>query len=187
MIEKDHIDGGRGFDFGKTSRDYARYRDIYPEAFYECLLRHGIGTKGQRVLDIGTGTGVLPRNMYRYGAHFVGADIAAHQIEQAKELAAKEKQARDLMKERLALKSEQINIFINRLKPGDHDLLLDKLQRLIDANMKSPRNNVQSWAYSSLANFFDKELPEQRGFTPYEEIKETAAPAPSNLDGQETW
>ncbi|MDD6017086.1 MAG: RepB family plasmid replication initiator protein [Prevotellaceae bacterium] len=104
-----------------------------------------------------------------------------------KELAAKEKQARDLMKERLALKSEQINIFINRLKPGDHDLLLDKLQRLIDANMKSPRNNVQSWAYSSLANFFDKELPEQRGFTPYEEIKETAAPAPSNLDGQETW
>lgn len=23
---------------------------------------------GQRVLDIGTGTGVLPRNMYRYGA-----------------------------------------------------------------------------------------------------------------------
>lgn len=91
MIEKDHIDGGKGFDFGKTSRDYARYRDIYPEAFYECLLRLGIGTKGQRVLDIGTGTGVLPRNMYRYGARFVGADIAAHQIEQAKELAAKEK------------------------------------------------------------------------------------------------
>ncbi len=91
MIEKNHIDGGRGFDFGRTSRDYARYRDIYPPAFYECLLRHGIGTEGQRVLDIGTGTGVLPRNMYRYGAHFVGVDIAAHQIEQAKELAAKEK------------------------------------------------------------------------------------------------
>lgn len=91
MIKKGHIDGGRGFDFGKTSRDYARYRDIYPQEFYECLLRHGIGAKGQHVLDIGTGTGVLPRNMYRYGAHFVGADIAAHQIEQAKELAAKEK------------------------------------------------------------------------------------------------
>ncbi len=40
--------------------------------------------KGQSVLDIGTGTGVLPRNMYSYGAQWTGADISPEQIEQAK-------------------------------------------------------------------------------------------------------
>lgn len=35
-------------------------------------------------LNIGTGTGVLPRNMYRYGAKWTGTDISEKQIEQAK-------------------------------------------------------------------------------------------------------
>ena len=39
---------------------------------------------GQTVLDIGTGTGVIPRNMYRYGAKWTAADISENQIEQAK-------------------------------------------------------------------------------------------------------
>ena len=42
--------------------------------------------KGQSVLDIGTGTGVLPRNMYSYGAQWTGADVSPEQIEQAKAL-----------------------------------------------------------------------------------------------------
>lgn len=87
MITKQHIDGGKGFDFGRTSADYAKYRDIYPDAFYQRLLALGIGTQGQNVLDLGTGTGVIPRNMYRYGATFTGTDIAVNQIEQAKRLA----------------------------------------------------------------------------------------------------
>ena len=87
MITKRHIDGGNGFDFGRTSEDYAKYRDIYPDAFYQRLLVLGVGTHGQHVLDIGTGTGVIPRNMYRYGAHFTGTDIAENQIGQAKRLA----------------------------------------------------------------------------------------------------
>ena len=41
----------------------------------------------QRVLDLGTGTGVLPRNLYRYGAEFVGTDIP-QQIGQARALSA---------------------------------------------------------------------------------------------------
>ncbi|MGN0474335.1 MAG: class I SAM-dependent methyltransferase [Acutalibacteraceae bacterium] len=87
MIEKENIDGGKGFDFGRTSEDYAKYRDIYPEKFYKYLIDRDICTEGQRVLDIGTGTGVLPRNMYKYGAKFTGIDIAPNQIEQAKLLA----------------------------------------------------------------------------------------------------
>lgn len=34
IIDK-NLDGGKAFDWGKTSADYARYRDIYPEEFYE--------------------------------------------------------------------------------------------------------------------------------------------------------
>ena len=41
---------------------------------------------GQSVLDLGTGTGVLPRNMYSFGAKWTGTDISPEQIEQAKKL-----------------------------------------------------------------------------------------------------
>lgn len=83
MIKDKRIDGGKAFDWGKTSGDYAKFRDIYPEEFYQKIYQEGLCVKGQKVLDLGTGTGVLPRNMYRYGAQFVGTDIAANQIEQA--------------------------------------------------------------------------------------------------------
>ncbi len=82
-----NIDKGKSFDWGKTSEDYAKYRDIYPQEFYDYILKLGLCRDGQKVLDIGTGTGVLPRNMYRYGAKWTGTDIADNQIEQAKELA----------------------------------------------------------------------------------------------------
>lgn len=89
MIQKNEIDSGIGFDWGRTSGDYAKYRDIYPQEFYQRLLDRGICTAGQDVLDIGTGTGVIPRNLYFYGANFTGIDISKQQIDQAKELAAK--------------------------------------------------------------------------------------------------
>lgn len=83
-MKKSHIDSGKDFDFGKTSGDYAKYRDIYPQEFYDKILQRGLCADGQRILDIGTGTGVLPRNLYKYGGKFVGIDISANQIEQAK-------------------------------------------------------------------------------------------------------
>ena len=86
MIFQD-IDKGKPFDWGKTSEDYAKYRDIYPEVFYDYILNLGLCKNGQKVLDIGTGTGVLPRNMYKYGAEWTGIDIAENQIEQAKRIA----------------------------------------------------------------------------------------------------
>lgn len=86
MITNAHIDGGNPFDWGKTSEDYAKFRDIYPQAFYDKILARGYCTAGQTVLDIGTGTGVLPRNLYRYGAKWIAADISANQIAQAKRL-----------------------------------------------------------------------------------------------------
>ena len=85
IINKD-IDNGKGFDWGKTSEDYAKFRDIYPPAFYQKLFDLGLCTSGQTVLDLGTGTGVLPRNMYKYGAKFIGADISENQLAQALKL-----------------------------------------------------------------------------------------------------
>jgi ubiquinone/menaquinone biosynthesis C-methylase UbiE len=85
-MQLEHIDNGNNFDWGKTAENYAQYRDIYPTEFYEKLLQMGIGTKGQAVLDLGTGTGVLPRAMHKYGAKFVGVDISPQQIEYAKKL-----------------------------------------------------------------------------------------------------
>lgn len=35
-----------------------------------------IDIPGQSVLDLGTGTGVLPRNMYSFGAKWTGTDIS---------------------------------------------------------------------------------------------------------------
>ncbi len=88
-IKDIRIDSGKAFDWGRTSAEYARYRDIYPEEFYKKIVDRGLCVKGQDVLDIGTGTGVLPRNMYRYGAGWTGTDISPEQIEQAKLLASK--------------------------------------------------------------------------------------------------
>ena len=85
-IRDPQFDGGRPFDFGKTSADYAKFRDIYPDEFYKKLTGLNLGTENQTVLDLGTGTGVLPRNMYRYGAKWTGADISQNQIEYAKKL-----------------------------------------------------------------------------------------------------
>lgn len=90
MIRNKNIDEGKGFDFGRTSENYAKFRDIYPREFYEKIVDKGLCVSGQNVLDIGTGTGVLPRNMYQYGATWTGIDISENQIMQAKKLAATE-------------------------------------------------------------------------------------------------
>ena len=82
-IANKNIDGGKPFDWGKTSYDYAKFRDIYPQEFYNKIIKRKLCVDGQTVLDIGTGTGVLPRNMYRYGAKWIGTDISENQIEQA--------------------------------------------------------------------------------------------------------
>ncbi len=48
----------------------------------------GIGKPGQRILDLGSGTGVLPRHLYAQGVRFTVTDISPEQIAVAKSLAA---------------------------------------------------------------------------------------------------
>lgn len=80
------IDGGKAFDWGRVSKEYGKYRDIYPAEFYDRVLKRGLCITGQRVLDLGTGTGVLPRNLYSYGAEWTGTDISENQIQEARRL-----------------------------------------------------------------------------------------------------
>ena len=51
-ISNEKIDSGKAFDWGKTSADYARYRDIYPQIFYEKIIERNLCLSGQKVLDI---------------------------------------------------------------------------------------------------------------------------------------
>lgn len=80
-------DHGKPHEWGKVSGDYARYRDIYPQSFYEAFIEMGIGLAGRRVLDLGTGTGVIPRGMAHWAAVWEGTDPDAGQIGAARRLA----------------------------------------------------------------------------------------------------
>lgn len=83
-IINNNIDNGKAFDWGRTSKDYSKYRDIYPQEFYDKIIQIGLCKDSQVILDLGTGTGVLPRNMYHYGGKWIGTDISENQIKQAK-------------------------------------------------------------------------------------------------------
>jgi SAM-dependent methyltransferase len=83
-------DHGRPFDWGHTSGDYARYRPGYPPSFYQRITALGIGLSGQRVLDLGTGTGNVARALARLGCTVTGVDISTEQIAEARRLAAEE-------------------------------------------------------------------------------------------------
>lgn len=86
FITDKNIDGGTPFDWGRSSADYAKYRDIYPQIFYDKILERNLCLAPQNVLDLGTGTGVLPRNMRKYGATWTAIDISERQIQTAREL-----------------------------------------------------------------------------------------------------
>lgn len=78
------IDNGNRFDWGRTAEMYAKSRNIYPQEFWETLHGMGVGKDGQKILDIGTGTGILPMNMKDYGGEYTGIDLSEEMIGQAK-------------------------------------------------------------------------------------------------------
>lgn len=91
MPRHEKIDAGREIDWSKTSSDYAEHRPGPPESFYRRLEVMGIGTPGQRILDLGTGTGHLARTFAKQGCEVAGVDVAEGQIEAARQLARDER------------------------------------------------------------------------------------------------
>ncbi len=73
-------------DFGKTAADYSQHRQGFPPEFIKRLQAFRIGQRGQRILDLGTGTGVIARGLALTGASVTGLDPSAQLIAQAKEL-----------------------------------------------------------------------------------------------------
>ncbi len=82
-MEKILVDHGQTFDFGKTSKEYAKYRNIYPKELYDKLYSLGVGTKDSNWLDLGTGTGEIPRGLAHHGANIYAVDISKSQIDEA--------------------------------------------------------------------------------------------------------
>ena len=72
-------------DFGKTAHDYATYRTVFPPELFARLAGVGVGVAGQRVVDLGTGTGVLARGFAAGGCTVTGVDVAPELLEQGRQ------------------------------------------------------------------------------------------------------
>jgi SAM-dependent methyltransferase len=83
-------DSAPAIDFGRTAKDYGRYRPGFPPDFFARMALRGIGVAGQRVLDLGTGTGTLGRGFARRGCHVTGLDPSAALLVEARELDGEE-------------------------------------------------------------------------------------------------
>ncbi|NUP11353.1 MAG: methyltransferase domain-containing protein [Polyangiaceae bacterium] len=77
-------------DFGRTANDYARHRPGFPVAFFDHVAGLGLGVAGQRIVDLGTGTGTLARGFAERGASVVGIDPSDKMLVEAGELARTE-------------------------------------------------------------------------------------------------
>ena len=91
------LDGGRAIDWSRTSADYAAHRPGPPQRLFDVLAALGVGRPGQRLLDLGTGTGLVARELARRGATVSGIDIAPGQIEAARRSANDEGLAVDFV------------------------------------------------------------------------------------------
>ncbi len=78
------LDPGRHIDWSLTSADYAAHRPGPPARLYDMLALLGVGGPGQRLLDLGTGTGLVAREFARRGCAVSGTDIAPGQIDAAR-------------------------------------------------------------------------------------------------------
>ncbi len=72
--------------FGRTATDYGRYRAGFPDSLFDRLAAFGVGQAGERVLDLGTGTGTLGRGFARRGCRVTGLDLSPELIAEARRL-----------------------------------------------------------------------------------------------------
>jgi len=68
---------GRQIDFGRTVADYEQHRPGFPATFFDGLVQRQWTRPGQRVLDLGTGTGSLALGFARRGMEATGLDVSA--------------------------------------------------------------------------------------------------------------
>ncbi len=88
MIVK-NIDNSKNFDWGLTSFNYDKYRNIYPKELYDRLKKLKVAKSKTSWLDLGTGTGILPMNLYNKNSDITAVDISENQINYARDYAEK--------------------------------------------------------------------------------------------------
>lgn len=74
---------GDDVDFGNTAEDYAIHRAGFPPEFFERLNTQGFLSKGQRAVDLGTGTGTIARGLAQRGLKVIAIDPAETLLAQA--------------------------------------------------------------------------------------------------------
>ena len=74
-------------DFGDTAEDYATFRAGFPKGLFDRLVALEVGRSGQRLLDLGTGTGTLARGFASRGCTVTGLDPSGPLLDQARKLA----------------------------------------------------------------------------------------------------
>ena len=102
-------------DFGKTAYDYARHRAGFPDRFFDRLFKDGVVAKGERVLDLGTGTGTIARGLAKRGCLVTALDPSGPLLEQAKALDREAGVAVDYIQaraEQTGLPDAQFNVVI---------------------------------------------------------------------------
>lgn len=73
-------------NFGATAQDYGRWRAGFPQSFFKRLFSDGWVKEGDRVLDLGTGTGTIARGLALRGCHTTGLDSEQHLLTEAARL-----------------------------------------------------------------------------------------------------
>jgi SAM-dependent methyltransferase len=79
---------GVNVDFGRTAYDYGRHRAGFPDSMFDRLRGYGVGIRGQRVVDVGTGTGTVARGFARRRCAVIGIDPSEELIGEARRLDA---------------------------------------------------------------------------------------------------
>jgi len=82
---------GAGLNWDATSEDYSRHRPGYPDSFFELAFQMGVGLAGQRILDLGAGTGALALQFARQSAQVVALDASRGQLESLKSKAERDR------------------------------------------------------------------------------------------------
>jgi SAM-dependent methyltransferase len=75
-------------NFGAAASDYATHRAGFPESLFDRLAALGLGVSGERVADVGAGTGTLGRGFARRGCRVIAIDPDPRMLEQGRLLNA---------------------------------------------------------------------------------------------------
>jgi SAM-dependent methyltransferase len=102
-------------DFGQTATDYGKHRAGFPDSFFERIESAGVLSPGQRVVDLGSGTGTLAQGFARRGCPVVGIEPAAPMRSEAERLCAEANLAveyRDARAEDTGLPSDSADLVV---------------------------------------------------------------------------